>query len=135
MGTKVNAKVDESGLSTILEKCIFNVKELKDLKQTAIEMGIPESDGPTFTEVLLTYLTRVLKISMEEISFYFDNWLVEKKLNEYAKEGNKSDKKTEISKGIQEELKQQVRQRDELLIALKVRIARIHAHITDSKPK
>ena len=135
MGTKVNKNVDESGISTILEKCIFNVKELKALKQTAIRMGIPESDGPKFTEILLTYLTKVLKVSVGEISFYFDNWLVEKKLKEYAKEGNNGGKETEASKGIHQKLEQQVRERDELLITLKERIARIHAHIADSKPK
>ena len=135
METKINKNVDGSGLSTILEKCIFDVKELKALKHKAIKMGIPESDGSKFTEVLLTYLTKVLKVSVGEISFYFDNWLVERKLNEFAKEGNKSGKKTEASKGIHEELKQQVRERDELLITLKERIAHIHAHITDSKPK
>jgi hypothetical protein len=135
MQSKYEPNLDQIGLSNIMEKCIFNVKQLKSLKQKVIEMGIPESEAPQFTKALLTYLTKVLKDSIREISFYFDNWLTDKKLKEYAKEGNAEDREDTLSENNAEILRQQIKERNELLLIFKDRIAKIHGQITNSKTK
>jgi hypothetical protein len=57
------------------------------------------------------------------------------KLKEYARREDKGNKKENLIQGIQNDLEQQIREREELLLTLKDHITRIHNQITQLKSK
>jgi hypothetical protein len=104
-------------------------------------LGIPEQNITEYTQALLTYLTDSFNTLTEELPDYFNTFWTTLQLEEYARQGDDNEQiKTEKGNDkmnakedeLPKEFKEQLRERDELLLTLKERIARIHARITNS---
>lgn len=133
--SKAKKEIELKGLSNIIEDCIFDIAKLKELKNLALKLGIPENDISQYTEQLLKYLTGTLKALEEHIPFYFKSCWTAENIDNYASQDNSTEKQnpnTEADKIASEELKQKIKERDRLLLTLKERIARIHAHISST---
>lgn len=113
-------------LFSIVERSVFNLDKLKEFKKMMLEFDLPESEIPRIMEATLMYLDKVFRSLEKNLPFYIEHFWTSEELNDY---GNKEEDDDVEIKEIKESFRQQLRERDELLVQLKERITKIHKKI------
>jgi hypothetical protein len=120
-------------LNDLLEKTLFNVPKLKQLKQLSREYGIPDEKISEYMKHILRYLGDIFEDQKERLPPFIYKIFIQTELDSFSSQKRESfaqKNHTSEDYNIQiTELEESLHQRDSLLERLAKRINSIHTNI------